>query len=252
MSKRCVVIGPGRAGGSFHLALSEVGWTAEPLEGRSIDLDRGPRRRPRPARRPRPGDRRRRGPHPIDCCRRRARLGSLRPRRARTAPPRRLDPPADVVARPRDREPSSPRPLHLRCRRRPVDDGGRSPTSAAGAIHVPGPKRALYHAAAAIAANHLTALCAQVESLAAEVGVPVDAYWTLMSDHAREHRQVSARPQPSPALPPAATGTPSAPTSLPSRRTTTAASTPPCAKLPPTSPVTRRPLPSLDIGWFVC
>ena len=48
-------------------------------------------------------------------------------------------------------------------------------------IEVPGPKRALYHATAAIAANHLTALCAQVESLAAEVGVPVDAYWTLMS-----------------------------------------------------------------------
>lgn len=56
-----------------------------------------------------------------------------------------------------------------------VDDlGGR-------AIEVPGPKRALYHATAAIAANHLTALCAQVETLADEVGVPVDAYWRLMS-----------------------------------------------------------------------
>ena len=54
------------------------------------------------------------------------------------------------------------------------DLGGR-------AIEVPGPKRALYHATAAIAANHLTALCGQVEALAAEVGVPVDAYWTLMS-----------------------------------------------------------------------
>ena len=38
-----------------------------------------------------------------------------------------------------------------------------------------------YHATATIAANHLTALCAQVESLATDVGVPVDAYWTLMS-----------------------------------------------------------------------
>jgi predicted short-subunit dehydrogenase-like oxidoreductase (DUF2520 family) len=55
-----------------------------------------------------------------------------------------------------------------------ADLGGR-------AIDVPGPKRALYHATAAIAANHLTALCAQVEDLAAEVGVPVDAYWTLMA-----------------------------------------------------------------------
>jgi predicted short-subunit dehydrogenase-like oxidoreductase (DUF2520 family) len=51
--------------------------------------------------------------------------------------------------------------------------GGRS-------IDVPASSRALYHATASIAANHLTALCAQVESLAAQVGVPADAYWTLM------------------------------------------------------------------------
>jgi predicted short-subunit dehydrogenase-like oxidoreductase (DUF2520 family) len=48
------------------------------------------------------------------------------------------------------------------------------------AIDVPATSRALYHATASIAANHLTALCAQVESLAEQVGVPVDAYWTLM------------------------------------------------------------------------
>lgn len=48
------------------------------------------------------------------------------------------------------------------------------------AIDVPASSRTLYHATASIAANHLTALCAQVESLAAEVGVPVDAYWKLM------------------------------------------------------------------------
>ena len=48
------------------------------------------------------------------------------------------------------------------------------------AIDVPASSRALYHATASIAANHFTALCAQVESLAARVGVPVDAYWTLM------------------------------------------------------------------------
>ena len=41
--------------------------------------------------------------------------------------------------------------------------------------------RALYHATAAIAANHLVALCAQVERLADEVGVPLDAYWALMA-----------------------------------------------------------------------
>lgn len=48
-------------------------------------------------------------------------------------------------------------------------------------IEVPGPKRALYHATATVAANHLVALCAQVDSLANEVGIPVDAYWRLMS-----------------------------------------------------------------------
>ncbi len=42
-------------------------------------------------------------------------------------------------------------------------------------------QRAVYHAAATVAANHLTALCAQVEGLAGVVGVPVAAYWTLMS-----------------------------------------------------------------------
>lgn len=41
--------------------------------------------------------------------------------------------------------------------------------------------RVLYHAAACVAANHLTALCAQVEALAAAAHVPVDAYWRLMS-----------------------------------------------------------------------
>lgn len=49
------------------------------------------------------------------------------------------------------------------------------------AVAVPDEQRALYHATAAVAANHLTALCAQVERLAAHTGVPVDAYWTMMS-----------------------------------------------------------------------
>ena len=49
------------------------------------------------------------------------------------------------------------------------------------AIEVPDEQRALYHATASVAANHLVALCGQVERLAALVGVPVDAYWRLMS-----------------------------------------------------------------------
>lgn len=48
------------------------------------------------------------------------------------------------------------------------------------AVRVPAENRSLYHATATIAANHLTALCDQVERLAAAVGVPADAYWTLM------------------------------------------------------------------------
>ena len=39
--------------------------------------------------------------------------------------------------------------------------------------------RALYHAAAAVSANHLVALLGQVERLAAAAGVPVDAYFDL-------------------------------------------------------------------------
>ena len=48
------------------------------------------------------------------------------------------------------------------------------------AIEVPDERRALYHAVAAIASNRVIALCAQIERLAAEVDVPVDAYWTLL------------------------------------------------------------------------
>jgi len=40
--------------------------------------------------------------------------------------------------------------------------------------------RALYHAAACIAANHLVALLGQVERVAARVGVPLEAYWQLV------------------------------------------------------------------------
>ncbi|WP_158412551.1 Rossmann-like and DUF2520 domain-containing protein [Ilumatobacter nonamiensis] len=48
-------------------------------------------------------------------------------------------------------------------------------------IDVPTTKRATYHAAASVAANHLTALCAQVERLANDAEVPVDAFWPLMT-----------------------------------------------------------------------
>lgn len=49
------------------------------------------------------------------------------------------------------------------------------------AIEVAEHHRAIYHAAAAIASNHLVALCAQVERLAATADVPVSVYWELMA-----------------------------------------------------------------------
>ncbi len=49
------------------------------------------------------------------------------------------------------------------------------------AIEVAEQHRAIYHAAAAVASNHLVALCAQVERLAAAADVPVSIYWELMA-----------------------------------------------------------------------
>jgi len=49
------------------------------------------------------------------------------------------------------------------------------------AIEVAEQHRVIYHAAAAIASNHLVALCAQVERLAAAADVPASIYWELMA-----------------------------------------------------------------------
>jgi predicted short-subunit dehydrogenase-like oxidoreductase (DUF2520 family) len=58
---------------------------------------------------------------------------------------------------------------------------GRIVTALGGRpVEVGDDRRALYHATAAVAANHLVALCAQVERLAGQVGFPLDAYWDLM------------------------------------------------------------------------
>jgi predicted short-subunit dehydrogenase-like oxidoreductase (DUF2520 family) len=47
------------------------------------------------------------------------------------------------------------------------------------AVAVPDDRRAAYHAAACIASNHLVALLGQVERVAADVGVPLEAYLDL-------------------------------------------------------------------------
>ncbi len=49
------------------------------------------------------------------------------------------------------------------------------------AVRINDEQRTLYHATACVAANHLVALCGQVERLAALVGIPIEAYWRLMS-----------------------------------------------------------------------
>lgn len=56
-----------------------------------------------------------------------------------------------------------------------VKDLGGKPITIADA------DRATYHAAASVAANHLVALCAQVERLAHSIGVPSEAFFKLMS-----------------------------------------------------------------------
>jgi predicted short-subunit dehydrogenase-like oxidoreductase (DUF2520 family) len=54
-----------------------------------------------------------------------------------------------------------------------VDLGGRT-------VAVPDRARVAYHAAACIASNHLVALLGQVERVAAEAGVPLEAYLDLV------------------------------------------------------------------------
>ena len=49
------------------------------------------------------------------------------------------------------------------------------------ALTVAPENRALYHATACVASNHLVVLAAQVERLARLAGVPASAYWELMS-----------------------------------------------------------------------
>ena len=61
------------------------------------------------------------------------------------------------------------------------DDAASAVVEALGGRSVPvaDADRVTYHAAAAIAANHLVALLGQVERVAADIGVPLDAYLDL-------------------------------------------------------------------------
>ncbi len=57
---------------------------------------------------------------------------------------------------------------------------------------VPDSARTLYHATAAISANHLVALLAQVERLAGAAGVPCEAFWDLARGSFADVKQVGA------------------------------------------------------------
>lgn len=187
-TRRCLIVGAGRAGSSFASALAEVGWSVDLVSSRDLDripleaiehsdvvlltvadaaiadvasqvaaaLD-----------------------HPVsgvvahvsgscdlDVLRPHPRTASIHPLMslpdAATGARRLLDTCTFAV----DGDPSI---VDI------VDDlGGR-------AIEVPSEKRAIYHATASVAANHLTALCAQVERLAAHADVPAEAFWPLMA-----------------------------------------------------------------------
>ena len=63
----------------------------------------------------------------------------------------------------------------------------------ARAFHVPDEHRALYHATAVVAANHLTAVMAQVERLADACEVPSDVFLQLAAQSLDNIRAVGAR-----------------------------------------------------------
>jgi len=61
-----------------------------------------------------------------------------------------------------------------------TEAAGRLVTALGGrSLPVPADRRALYHATAAIASNHLVALLGQVERLASELGLPAEAFIAL-------------------------------------------------------------------------
>lgn len=184
MTRSCVILGSGRAGGSFRSALTESGWATESIAARAIVAEA-------------PdgsvfdgadlvliavpdgaiGDVARAVPTcdavvahvsgacDLDVLAPHRRVGSIHPLMslpdAATGSRRLLDSCVFAV----DGDPLMTDVV--------ASLGGR-------AIGVPASSRALYHATASVAANHLTALCDQVESLARLVGVPTDAYWTMM------------------------------------------------------------------------
>ena len=181
-SRRVRIVGPGRAGTALALALTNAGWDVAPMLGRSDDLA-GAARDVDLLVLATPDDEIRRVAHAVEpagstvvahlsgaqglaALAPHARRAAIHPLVALPTPElgaRRLvggwfalagDPLGGEVVR---------------------SLGGRSFT-------VADDDRAAYHAAAVIASNHLVALLGQVERLAAQVGVPMEAYLDLARD----------------------------------------------------------------------
>ena len=187
--RRCVIVGRGRAGLSFEGALRSIGWSVTVVPSRPLLDDR----------------------HALDAVMQQAVSAELVllavPDGAISDVARRLGHVEGVVAHvsgacsldvlaPHARtgsiHPLMSLPNPATGVRRLLDacnfavDGDEMMTSVAHglggrAFSVGHEHRALYHATASVAANHVTVLCAQVERLADLVPVPVDAFWTLMT-----------------------------------------------------------------------
>lgn len=174
------IIGPGRAGGAFALALSSVGWTHVESLGRDDDLSRAAdsvelvlltvpdNAISTVAAAIQPADAtvvHVAGSQRLDVLAPHESVGSIHP--LMTLP----------------NATSGAERLLASCRFAVAgDDVCHQIANALGgvAFSVEENNRATYHAAASIASNHLVALTAQVQRLAEQAGVPPDAYWQLM------------------------------------------------------------------------
>ena len=188
---RVRIIGPGRAGRSFAIALAEVGHDVEVLDrdarptaaGRNVDAvliatpDRAIRAVAQTIDAAEAVVMHCSGATGLDALRPHERVASLHPLTALPGPEvgaERLRSAWFAVAGD---------PIAARLAR---DLGGRS-------FEVPDDLRTRYHATAAIAANHLVALLAQVERLATSCSVPLEAFLDLAEGSLGDVRALGAR-----------------------------------------------------------
>jgi predicted short-subunit dehydrogenase-like oxidoreductase (DUF2520 family) len=192
-ARRVRIVGPGRAGGAFSLALARSGWTVlapvrrgEPVAGAGDGADLVLIATPDAAIAAVAASIASRSGTVVAHCSGATPLDALapHPRRASVHPVMTLPSAEDGAARLRAGGwfAIGGDPL--------ADDvvaalGGR-------AVRVPEDRRVLHHAAATIAANHLVALLGQVERVAAAAEVPVQAYLDLAEEALANVRRLGA------------------------------------------------------------